>query len=232
MEREELLMGWSFECGRSRLKDYLARMTQDESYEPKEKPGVVHKRVCLAHKYVMNNPGGGRLWTVWEYWDEVSGVAGQKTRFIGYDLIRWGGGGDCGWGNKSMSEESGIGDTTCPLSYLAMVPEPVPCPNSCPKEEFGPNKCQCGGCHGCGRCWAAKWRKNVRGEAAAKERVRGIVKMLKAGDTVHLNDGWKVNGFSSINLYTNGKLPRGITPKMVDFEKTLAARQGIKLEGM
>lgn len=222
-------MGWSFNCSPSRLKDELADLTSDESCERLNASGVLEKHVrkCLAHKYFFDNPGAGRLWTVWEYWNENQWgrVLGQKTRYIGYDLIQ------CKarcWGHKGMTSESGVGDVSCPIKYLEMVPE-RPCHKSiqCSKDAYGPNACTCGGCHGCGVCWDRAWRKLVLAAVDHKDRALALIKTLRKGDTIMLKnctrDRWPYD-------QDDGKLPSAIKLKWVDYEKTLAAKQGLELE--
>jgi len=224
-------MGWSYECTPGGLKNYLRDLTTNESSERSKpdgtKTGELHKRVCLAHKYVFDNPGHGRLWTVWEYWDENKWgrVLGPKTRFIGYDLLACHKG--C-WGHKGMSTEMGIGDTSCPLSYLEMV-APKKCSKAarCMKSQYGDDGCTCGSCHGCGACWDNEWRVQVMKAVDAKGKMQQLLKTLQPGDTLMLKD-------CTADKYpynqTDGKLPRGIRLKWIDYERTLAAKQGIELE--
>lgn len=224
-------MGWSFQCTPGRLKDYLAELTCDEKHERKDtngtSNGIFHVRKCLAKKYIMENPGSGRLWTVWEYWDESKWgrVLGTKTRYIGYDTLK------CHarcWGNKSMSTTMGVGDTSCPLSYLEMVPEEK-CGKKvqCPLDNYGDKACKCSGCHGCGACWDSRWRKDVLAAADSKAAVMALLKSLKPGDTLMLK-GCNVDRHAYNQ--TDGKLPRGIRLRWIDYEKTLAAKHGIELE--
>lgn len=75
--------------------------------------------MCLTHSIRANV-----LWTVWE----IKKPDGTAERYIGCDLL--GSSKGCGWGYKSMSESMGPYYFSCPLAYLAMVPEP---PGECAK---------------------------------------------------------------------------------------------------
>lgn len=228
------MMGWSYETHPSRLKEYLADLTRDEHYPiglPNSPQGH-HVRKCLAKKYIMSNPGNGRLWTVWEYHNEDSygNLIGQKTRYIGYDLISWGGGKGLCWGHKEMTASSGIGDISCPAVYLDMVPEPGGCARHL--------------CGGCGECWERSWRVKVRAAADEATTKRRLLGLLKPGDKVIVTSRYtwsnrleeaeilvKTGFGASLGLIV--QMPNGqarVPLTGIDFDKTLALRTGVEID--
>lgn len=225
-------MGWSFACEKGKLKDTLAELTTSQSNARTDANGKqtgIHIRKCLAHKYWFDNPGAGRLWTVWEYWDEniFGRVITPKVRYIGYDLIRCHRG--C-WGYKNMTAQCGVGDVSCPLKYLEMVPlELCKKLKQCSKKDYGDNACSCGGCHGCGACWETSWRNEIMAKSGELEKTRQLISTLSNGDVAWLKDGYHRNGQKWVALEGN-VLPKGVQFKVIDYEKTFAAKMGLELE--
>lgn len=218
-------MGWTFNCDPSRLKDFLQERAFGWDNTDAE-TGERHVTTCLAHKYVMHNPGSGVFWKVMEStrytkWGAV--VAGPE-RWIAIDLVK------CHnrcWGYKDMEESSGPGDTSCPMKYLEMVPDPLPCKSQpeCGKQGYGDAACKCGGCHGCSRCWSRAWRSRVRSRHALEKRQRDFFKSLKVGDIVVIAKGYTI---ASGNQYTIGGLDPLVTsnglrirPKHIDVDESL-----------
>lgn len=97
-------MGWYYLLGASRAS-LIRELTKPRDNE--NCTGVT-LRHCTA---------GNVLWTVNEITFKNNG---DKKRYIGCDLLHPH---KDGWGYKSLEEGSGPGHYTCPLSYLADVPE-------------------------------------------------------------------------------------------------------------
>lgn len=95
-------------------------MVRDLTGEEGSNTGKTRK--CVAKCY-RGNVHSGVLWTVWTITDSSTGA--EIDRFIGCDLLRYVKGQDPGyaWGNKSLEESSHPYYYSCPLGYLAMVPQ-------------------------------------------------------------------------------------------------------------
>lgn len=98
-------MGWTFTQGASRA-DIIRECTKGW-----DTGSAVVK--CLAKHAVGND-----LWAVFEKTPKGGGAA---ERFIA--LFMLGRDGDYGWGYKDLQESMGVAQTSCPLSYLDMVPQ-------------------------------------------------------------------------------------------------------------
>jgi hypothetical protein len=109
--KEDTIMGWSYILAyseRSDRKRLIAELIEGCDNE-------THKRTCLRHC-----AKGNVLWTVWEILEKSTGTI---QRYIGCDLLNYGGK-KYGWGYKSLEESMGPNHLTCPVSYFELVPEP------------------------------------------------------------------------------------------------------------
>jgi len=139
-------MGWSFDSSLHSKAELIAYLTGPNL-------GTAMKTVAKCVK-------GNVLWTVHEYVED-SGSYKAGQRWIGCYLM----GADKGWwGSKDMDESCGPCEVSCPLSYLAMVPDP-------------------GG-------YATAWREKVRAHHAKASKFNG----LKVGTKVKLRAGVTVAG--------------------------------------
>ena len=106
-------MGWMF--GWNSRKDLVDHLTKTWDTEK-------HTTVCLKKFFSGNN-----MWTVWERTSK-DGSEPYIDRYIVLFLIK--GGNHCteghgyGWGYKDVGEECGPCETSCPISFLDMVPDP------------------------------------------------------------------------------------------------------------
>lgn len=233
-------MGWTYECERRSLKSFLAdRCSGWENMDKTTGEKSVAK--CLAHKYVMQNPGRGVLWKVME----TTRYAADGTinfgpeRWIAMDLVAYSGGRDGGWGYKDLEESMGVGDVSCPRKYLEMVPDPV-CSKAyqCPKDRYGDNACKCSGCHGCGACWAKAWRERVIAHSDAKMKLNAFIKKLKVGDIIVLNkrcvnagDQYTVTEVGRMLVASDGGCKFRIQKNQIDVDASLEV-QGIDKEAV
>jgi hypothetical protein len=227
-------MGWDYHCEPSRLKDFLKERTEGWDGTNAE---TLERSVtkCLTSKYVMYNPGRGTLWKVMEStrYTQFGTVISGPERWIGVDLIA------CHnrcWGHKSMEASSGPNEINCPIKYLDMVPEPLPCKNQpeCPKEQFGTNACKCGGCHGCSRCYERNWRTKVRAAHAVLAKRKQFIRGLQVGDILVIAPGYTIASGTQLKViqlkpkllagseqgYAHGNMV--IKPKHIDVEASLA----------
>lgn len=102
-------MGWSYGCETRR--ELIHELTVGWRHG-----GDGPSRKCLAHCY-RGNRYSGVLWTVWAIL-EADGT--ERKRFIGCDLMHFRGG---EWGYKDLCESMHPYFYSCPLGYLAMVPQ-------------------------------------------------------------------------------------------------------------
>jgi hypothetical protein len=105
---------------------------------------------------------GNCLWKILVLEELKDGVWVEDMRLIALDLLRKDEG--MGWGYKDLTECAGPVETSCPISYLDMVP--------CPDSE-----------------WARNWREKVRERAAGKQAVTDVIRAMKKGDTLYLKKG-------------------------------------------
>jgi hypothetical protein len=103
-------------------------------------------------KVIAKSVRGNVLWTVEEYTRDANG---QKAghRWIGCFLMGSNKRHGQGWGYKDMDESMGPCETSCPVKYFDMVPDP-------------------GG-------YATAWRAKVRAEAARKSRKLEVGQTVK-----------------------------------------------------
>jgi hypothetical protein len=105
---------------------------------------------------------GNCLWKIAVYSEKQNGEWVEVDRLIALDLLRKDEG--MGWGYKDIDETMGPVETSCPISYLDMVP--------CPDSEY-----------------ARKWRERVREKGDAKQEVTELIRSMKKGDTLYLKKG-------------------------------------------
>lgn len=139
-------MGWSFSYGHTR-KDVIAELTRDES----RRDGGIFRTLAHCCK-------GTVLYAVHE--NEFTNKAGEieRHRFVAVHMLQ--NGGYDGWGYKSVSEEMGPYQTTCPPKYFEIA---------------GPTDSKT----------AQEWRDKCLA-AAADRKVKGSVKV---GDTIVFKPG-------------------------------------------
>lgn len=235
-------MGWSIECNARPLKSFIADRCKGWTNED-HAAGTKTVVTCLTHKYVMGSPGSGRLWKVFESVRTTAktGAFLEKHRFIALDLIKFygGRGRTDGWGYKDLDESCGLGDPSCPLSYVdELVPDPKPHSKpACDKEAYGANACKCGGCHGCGTCWSLKWRIAVRVAAKKKQLLYRLASSLEVGNPIVIAEGYTEAGESRVITQVSGKgrglkIVCGYTRyplKAIDPAKTVALLTEVEL---
>lgn len=163
-------MGWTFTFGQKRA-ELIAERTAKRDW--KRTDGIKVKDVVLAHCF----RGGvfkGTFYAVHERTKTKRGEEPKVERWIEVTLMQCHTYPEHGpsWGYKDMEESMGPSEVSCPLSYLAMVPEPK-CTKDCPKEEHSHN-------------WTLNWRARVRAYHAEREAVRVKAKALKPGVIVQL----------------------------------------------
>lgn len=103
-------MGWSIGYGYKK-PDVIRGLICEREWGAKD--GVKRTGKTLAHCV-----RGNILW----YVREITGEGLPPNRFIGCSIL--GTDGEGNWGSKDMEESSGPHQSSCPLSYLAMVPDP------------------------------------------------------------------------------------------------------------
>jgi hypothetical protein len=198
-------MGWTFEYGPRPLKNFIQDRIRTETIIIN---GIVSKtRTCIAHKYVKYSIGSGTLWAVWEIVQNGMPV----ERFVGLDLIKFSGGKHGGWGYKDLDACMGPNDMTCPLSY---IDELVPDNAKMNRDELA-------------------WRADVRAYHANRIRIKRLLDTMRPGDGIYLKnwtDEYKLDSVRPLVVFYSGSRYR-ITKKDIDYERTLAAKQGIELEG-
>jgi hypothetical protein len=197
-------MGWTFDPSMTRLREVLVDRTAQCTIKNMQSVAIGQTQ-CLKKKYVLYTPRTGTLWTVLEQ----SWFNGDPPkRWIGCDLIEWGGK-KRGWGWKSMTEEVGPTDLTCPLVYLEMVPDP-------------------GGL-------ATAWRSSVQAYANATKTGKRLVSCLKPGDRVYLKTPYIGDELVFVGMRGTKALAQRastgtmyvVKPRTIDVEKTVA---GLALE--
>jgi len=114
------------------------------------------------YSYPKSCVRGNCLWKIAVYSEKQDGEWVEKDRLIALDLLRKDKG--MGWGYKDMTECAGPVETSCPISYLDMVP--------CPDSE-----------------WARNWRVRVRAKGDAKQEVTALIRSMKVGDALYLKKG-------------------------------------------
>lgn len=118
-------MGWTT-TGNTRLRDMIAdRIDRGASWPVKNTKGEVVQHVKdtrLKHCY-RGGRFSGVLWIVWEREVTENSVVVDKHRWIECDLLRYYGNRE-GWGYKDLTARCGPGASSCPTSYLEMVPPP------------------------------------------------------------------------------------------------------------
>lgn len=132
-------MGWLVTHG-STLRGQIASRSQGWENDKM-------KSECLAKCFKGNVCFSGKLWSVWE---QTNKVTGEKKRFILCDLLEYRRDVD-GWGYKDMCESMHPYYYDCPLKYLGMVPDTSE-----------------------GAC--AEWRKEVRAHHERKKASRDAKK--------------------------------------------------------
>lgn len=139
-------MGWSFMSSMHSKSELIAHLTG---------PGAGPKLKTVA-KCVK----GSTLWVIHEYVETVGTVLAGKRVIACYLL-----GADQGWwGYKDMTESDGPTDISCPIAYLAMVPDP-------------------GG-------YATAWRERVKAHHEKLAQFNG----MKVGTKVKLRAGLTIGG--------------------------------------
>jgi len=157
-------MGWLFTFGQRR-----AELIEDRSKtrEWENKDGGHVKDVVLKHCY-RGGIFAGNFYAVHERTTMKEGVQSAWERWIEVTMMRCQReGGLLSWGYKDMEEMEGpYGCSSCPLSYLEMVPEPV-CGPDCPAEDHG-------------HTWARRWREAVYAYHERQEE-RRIARRIQRG---------------------------------------------------
>jgi hypothetical protein len=163
-------MGWTFGYGQRRA-ELIAERAATQEWEAKDgakvrdevlahcfRGGAFSGTFYAVHERTATPKGGGKPER--ERWLEVTLMKCQNEPGYGPS-----------WGYKDMEEHMGPGEVSCPLGYLAMVPEPTCAPD-------------CKGCaqNSCGNKWARDWR-------AEKAERRAKAAAFKVGDTVRLKEG-------------------------------------------
>lgn len=171
----------------------------------KTKSEIIKERVATVvsedgtrrWRYPKSCVRGNCLWKILVLEDLKDGVWVEDTRLIALDLLRKDKG--YGWGYKDLTECAGPCETSCPISYLDMVP--------CPDSEFARN-----------------WREGVRAKAAGKQAVTEVIRAMKKGDLLYLKAGCRPEAIvltskRPLRGHANGtgyKIPR----RMIDPIKT------------
>ena len=138
-------MGWSFCFSHTEKEQAVADRIRDWETE-------THKGGVERHSL-----RGNTLWTIHFV---IKKETGEKTRYIGCDLLAYSREDRC-WGYKDMSESCGPNEVSCPLSFLKSVP--------CPESEF-----------------AAPWRERVKAYHAGLKARKGLLASFKVGDQIEL----------------------------------------------
>ena len=180
-------MGWLISYSDTK-SETIARRTKTE----------VNAEGTRRWRYPKSCVRGNCLWKILVIEDLKDGVWVEHIRIIALDLLR-SGGPDMGWGYKDIDETMGPCETSCPISYLDMVP--------CPDNEH-----------------ARDWREAVRAKAAGKQAVTEVIRAMKKGDTLYLKKGCKpeaiiLSSKRPLRGHANGmgyKIPR----RMVDAATT------------
>ena len=117
-------MGWSFKRGATKqdiiddlLKpwDWVSK-AEDENWTGKP-AGTRTESVVLAYRCVGNS-----LWYVRETTITKPSEVPATTKWIGVSLLDQDG--SYGWGHKDMDESMGPYDSSCPVEFLDMAPQP------------------------------------------------------------------------------------------------------------
>ena len=142
-------MGWLFTYGQKRAA-LIAERSKGQEWARSD--GVLVKDAVLAHCY----RGGvfkGTFYAVHERTVYVTDGPPDVERWIEVTLMQCHNyqGYGMSWGYKDMEETMGPNEVSCPLGYLAMVPERT-CAADC---------ANCAAGH-CSRKWARDWRTRVR----------------------------------------------------------------------
>lgn len=112
-------MGWTYPFGLSK-KQMIAERIEDHEWVNTD--GVTVKTTCLAHCY-RGNPHAGVLYAVRETSYTKDGQPIRPSeRWIQVDALHYWKKME-GWGYKDMDESMGPYYFSCPLGYLAMVPQ-------------------------------------------------------------------------------------------------------------
>ena len=181
-------MGWLISYGDTK-SETIARRTKTE----------VNAEGTRRWSYPKSCVRGNCLWKIMVIEDLKDGVWVEDIRLIALDLLAKGSRSDEGWGYKDIDETMGPYETSCPISYLDMVP----CPDS-----------EC----------ARDWREKVRERAAGKQAVTEVIRAMKKGDTLYLKKGCKpeaiiLSSKRPLRGHVNGmayKIPR----RMIDATRT------------
>jgi len=144
-------MGWLISYSDTK-SETIARRTET----------VVSECGTRRWRYPKSCVRGNCLWKILVLEDLKDGEWIEDMRLIALDLLRKDEG--MGWGYKDMTECAGPVETSCPISYLDMVP--------CPDSE-----------------WARNWRVRVRAKGDAKQEVTALVRSMKVGDALYLKKG-------------------------------------------
>lgn len=147
-------MGWTIPYDMPHRADLIKERTGGRRMKD-SRPG--YERKCLAHCY-RGGKFSGVLWTVWEITDPDKGT----IRYIGCDLLRYYSM-NKSWGYKDLTESCFPSYSTCPLSYLNMVPEVA----------------------------SADWRAKVVQCWEDKRKAGRLLKGLVPGDRIFLKEGWR-----------------------------------------
>jgi hypothetical protein len=108
-------MGWYYPHGLNR-KELIAQRVEDWERDTGE---MLVKSTCLKHCY-RGGVFSGVLWSVWERTFTKDGKEVQPSqRWIQCDLLHCYQG---EWGYKPLEESMGPYYSSCPLSYLDLVP--------------------------------------------------------------------------------------------------------------
>lgn len=144
-------MGWTIPYHTPHRRDLIRKIVEAWEYE-REGDGAKVRVVALKYCY-RGGVRSGVLYVVREKTITLPDGRTESERFIQVDLLRYyaEGRGIGNWGYKDMSACEGPLVTSCPLSYLEMVPE-------CPED----SKCYCRG-----------WRQRVRERRAQRAQKVG-----------------------------------------------------------
>lgn len=173
-------MGWDFGYGQRRA-ELIAERTEPREWDRND--GTHVQDIVLAHCF-RGGAFSGNFYAVHERTQTRDGAEIARERWIEVTLMacRSFPGYGPSWGYKDMCETMGPGVVSCPLSYLAMVPEPSCEPGcvACAEDR-------------CGQKWARNWREGVRRYWAERKDQARKRRALKVGDRAALVAGCKVS---------------------------------------
>lgn len=202
-------MGWLFKFDMTKRSDMIAdriRVWDTRRFEKDKNKNTYIVTTCLKHCY-RGNAFRGVLWTVRESrtYGSISNALIESHLWIGCDILQYDNKDKC-WGYKDLEESSGPNYLSCPLSYLAMGPEPI--------EGYG-----------------VEWRKDVRQYHAERKSTF----KPKIGDFIILKTGWihsryifkitSIKGLRGVNGKRSYKIPRRSLLRKVTREELDRAKK-------